>query len=136
LVSPHGLICAIWRTCGRRARALQLNNFLFSTAKGETTQIPESIKKPILEWIETRDFPSIDEFVKYMEPERQDSIYVGYGPKIPNQIKQERAEQEYRFAKAVFSYFRQFMDLDEQEKERLRTRFKQIPKELWKEEGR
>lgn len=112
-----------------------LNNFLFSTAKGERTQVPEAIKKPILEWTKTRDSPSIDEWVKCMEPERQDSIYVGYGPKIPNQIKQERAEQEYRFAKAFFSYFRQFVDLDEQEKERLRARFKEIPKELWKKEG-
>lgn len=111
------------------------NNYLFSTAKGKKTQIPESIKKPILEWIETRGSPSVDEWVKPMEPERQDSIYVGYGPKIPNQIKQEKAEQEYRFAKAFFSYFRQFMTLNEQEKERLRTRFKQIPKELWKKEG-
>jgi AbiV family abortive infection protein len=114
--------------------AVEFNNFLFSTAKGEKTQISESVKKPILEWTKTRDSTSIDEWGKCMELERRDSIYVGYGPKIPNQTKQERAEQEYCFAKAVFSYFMQFVNLDEQGKQRLRARFKQMPKGLWKKE--
>lgn len=106
-------------------------NYLISLKKARKTEISETMKKDLLKLFEVM---KKDDWTREMEEDRQRSIYVDFhsGRMItPRQIDKERAIQEYDLAKALFMDIKQFLNADEQAKERLRRYFKSLPKELW-----